>query len=88
MSNTKIENWKETFELQASTGKYWKELFKFEHDCKLFLDASDALWICKRAQADVLESILEKIEDKSIQDIIKSKIKEVWESDDTKLTVL
>ena len=92
-SQTKIiqesdESWKDVFNKQVSSGRYWKNLFKDEFDNHKFLDRSDAVYICKKAQADAYENVINKLQGK-IDDNLLKEIKQIldnlWENDDSSL---
>jgi len=86
-----MENWKDVFCQQVDCGKFWKNLFKDEFDSHAFLDRSDAVYICKKAQADVYESTIEFLEDMGgdvdpkIVKELKKRLEEHWEKDDSTL---
>ncbi len=84
------ETWKDVFCNQVDVGKFWKNLFKDEFDRHQFLDRSDAVYICKKAQADVYESIINKLEGKvdiAIIDELKQNLDEHWKNDDSDLGI-
>lgn len=84
----KIETWKGVFCKQVGTGKYWKNLFKDEFDKHQFLYRADAVYICKKAQADCYENIINKLEGKidvAIIDELKQVLDEHWKNDDSAL---
>ncbi len=80
-------SWKITFSNQVATGKYWKELFKDSFDEQRFLTRSDAVYICKEAQADAYDNIMTKLEEKVDPDVINKLKKELWDSDDSALGI-
>ena len=95
-SQTKIiqesdESWKNIFTRQVSSGKYWKNLFKDEFDRHQFLDRSDAVYICKKAQADAYENVINKLQGK-IEDNLLKEIKQIldnlWDNDDSALGMI
>jgi chromosome segregation ATPase len=95
-SQTKIiqesdESWKNIFTKQVSSGKYWKNLFKDEFDRHQFLDRSDAVYICKKAQADAYQNVINKlhgkIDDDSLNEI-KQILDNLWEDDDSALGMI
>jgi hypothetical protein len=95
-SQTKIiqesdESWKNIFTKQVSSGKYWKNLFKDEFDRHQFLDRSDAVYICKKAQADAYENVINKLQGK-IEDNLLKEIKQIldnlWDNDDSALGMI
>ena len=84
------ETWKEVFCRQVSTGKFWKNLFKDEFDKHQFLDRSDAVYIGKKAQADIYEAIIAKLDNNEYNDIfaeLKQELADHWKvsSDDSAL---
>jgi hypothetical protein len=82
------ETWKEAFCDQVDDGKFWKNLFKDEFDNHQFLDRSDAVYLCKKAQADAYENIISKLEGKVSDDIIndiKQILEDNWNKDDSTL---
>jgi hypothetical protein len=84
----KKETWKDVFCNQVDDGKYWKNLFKDEFDKHQFLDRNDAVYICKKAQADCYENIINKLEgkiDATIIDELKQILDEHWKNDDSAL---
>ena len=95
-SQTKIiqesdESWKNIFTRQVSSGKYWKNLFKDKFDRHQFLDRSDAVYICKKAQADAYENVINKLQGK-IEDNLLKEIKQIldnlWDNDDSALGMI
>jgi hypothetical protein len=95
-SQTKIiqesdESWKNIFTKQVSSGKYWKNLFKDEFDRHQFLDRSDAVYICKKAQADAYQNVINKLQGK-IEDNLLKEIKQIldnlWDNDDSALGMI
>lgn len=80
------ESWKDVFVQQIGSGKYWKDLFKDGFDNQKFLDRSDAVHICKKAQADAYQNVINKlkgkIEDDSLNEI-KQLIDDLWNDDDS-----
>ncbi len=85
------ESWKDVFTKQVSSGRYWKNLFKDEFDRHQFLDRSDAVYICKKAQADAYQNVINKLQGK-IDDDSLNKIKQIldnlWETDDSALGMI
>ena len=82
------ETWKDVFCNQIDDGKYWKGLFKEEFDRHQFLDRGDAVYICKKAQADVYENIINKLDGKvdvKIINELKKNLDEHWKQDDSAL---
>lgn len=84
------DTWKDIFCRQVSTGKFWKNLFKSEFDERTFLDRSDAVHICKKAQSDTYEAIISKLDgrvDESIINELNKDLEEHWSdsSDDSAL---
>jgi len=87
----KKETWKDVFCNQVDNGKYWKNLFKDEFDKHQFLDGSDAVYICKKAQADAYENIINKLEGKidvTIMLELKQILGEHWKKDDSALGMI
>lgn len=83
------ETWKKIFCDQIDDGKQWKELFKSDFEKHQFLDRNDAVYICKKAQADVYESIIKNLESKKVDSSIIKKLKQElddhWKKDDSAL---
>ncbi|MCK9445681.1 hypothetical protein M0Q50_02185 [bacterium] len=82
------ETWKDIFCNQIDTGSFWKELLRNEFDNRQFLDRSDSVYICKKAQSDAYENIIKLLDgrvDKSIIEDIENVLKEHWKSDDSAL---
>lgn len=82
------ETWKDIFCKQLDCGSFWKNLHKEDFDSKSFLMRSDAVYICKKAQADVYEDLIEKLSgkvDESVIEYIKQMLDEHWKSDDSAL---
>ena len=87
----KVENWKDIFKRQLGSGKYWNELFKEDFDGQKFLDRSDAVYICKKAQADTYKSIIDKIKGDVDDDIIEKlekDLEDLWNTDDSALGII
>jgi hypothetical protein len=87
------ESWKDIFCRQVSSGGYWRNLFKEEFENHQFLDRSDAVYICKKAQADAYENVILKLDgkiEKGLIDEIKQILKKHWEdsSDDSALGMI
>jgi len=71
-------NWKIIFINQLSTGCFWKRLFGDGFNNHLFLDRSDAVTICKKAQSSVYEGIINDLKgrvDNSIIEELELKLK-------------
>lgn len=82
------ESWKDIFKIQVGSGKYWKKLFKDEFERHQFLDRSDAVYICKKAQADAYENVINKLQgkiDDNLLNEIKQILNDMWNSDDSLL---
>jgi len=80
--------WKDVFCAQVDDGEYWKRMFGKEFDKHQFLDRSDAVYICKKAQADAYENILSKLKEDSdalLIEEIKKTVAELWLADDSAL---
>lgn len=87
-NESKKETWKDFFIRQVASGKYFKNLFKDEFERHKFIDRSDAVFICKKAQADVYEDIINKLSgkvDESIIEGLKNELNQHWENDDSGL---
>jgi len=69
------EIWKNTFRNKSASGRYWRELFNEEFETKKFLDSSDAVSICKTAQRDVYENIINELEIYDVDSFVVEKIK-------------
>jgi len=84
------ETWRDVFCRQVSTGKYWKNLFQNEFEKNRFLERSDAVYICKKAQADAYEDIIKKLEGKidvSVMNELKQNLGKHWAKDDSALGI-
>jgi len=84
------ETWKTVFVAQVDNGRYWKELFKDDFNRHLFLDRSDAVYICKKAQADIYKKIIKDLKgkvDKEIIDKLKQDVEDLWKKDDSMLGI-
>lgn len=82
------ETWKTMFCRQVGSGSFWRDLLKDDFDKRGFLDRSDAVYICKLAQADAYESIIKKFKkkvDPVVINEIDKIIKELWTTDDSAL---
>ncbi len=82
------ETWKDFFVRQTASGRYFKNLFKDEFERHKFIDRSDAVYICKKAQSDIYDSIIEKFKNRVDEDIInelKNDLEKHWKSDDSGL---
>lgn len=83
------ETWKDIFCNQVAGGKFWKNLFKDEFDRHQFLDRSDAVYICKKAQADIYEKIISDLNMKNVDpkiiSTLKMQLEKHWEKDDSAL---
>jgi hypothetical protein len=85
------DTWKDIFCRQVSTGKYWKNLFNDEFEKHQFLDRSDVVYICKKAQSEVYEDIIKKLEGKidvTIMNELKKLLGEHWVKDDSALGMI
>ncbi len=69
------ELWKNKFRDKSSSGRYWKELFGEEFENHKFLDSSDAVSICKMAQRDVFENVINELEIYEVDSFVVDKIK-------------
>ena len=79
--NEMVENkdtWKDVFCRQVDTGKFWKNLFKDDFEKHQFLDRSDAVHVCKKAQSDAYENVINKLEGK-VDDSVLTELKEMLE---------
>jgi hypothetical protein len=77
-------NWKITFISQLSTGIFWKRLFGDDFNKQLFLNRSDAVTICKEAQSNVYEDIIDELKgrvDESIIMELESKLEKYKNND-------
>lgn len=82
------ETWKDFFIRKAASGRRFKELYKDEFERRKFIDRSDAVWICKKAQADTYEHIINKLSgkvDESIIEELKKELQQHWDKDDSGL---
>lgn len=82
------DTWKDAFREQIDDGKFWKKLFKDDFNEHQFLDRSDAVYICKKAQADAYQNVINAIKDKvdkSVIDEIEQIIIDLWDNDDSSL---
>lgn len=87
----KKETWKDVFCNQIGDGKYWKKLFNDQFENHQFLDRSDAVYICKKAQADAYENIINKFEGKvdvAVMNELKQILDEHWKKDDSALGMI
>lgn len=85
------ETWKDFFCRQLSTGRGWQNLYKEEFEEHQFLERSDAVYICKKAQADVYEKLIEhfaSICDDGVREEIKLMLTEHWKIDDSALGMI
>lgn len=64
------ETWKDVFCNQLDEGRFWKSLFNDDFENHQFLDRSDAVYICKKAQADAYENVIAKLEGKVTDEVI------------------
>jgi hypothetical protein len=80
------ETWQSVFIKQVDSGKFWMNLFKDEFDKHQFLDRSDVIHLCKKAQADIYENIIElfrgRIDDSMILEI-ENVIRKNWDNDES-----
>ena len=89
----KEETWKDVFIRQIGSGRFWKNLLQQDFEFRRFLDRSDAVYICKKAQSDAYNNtidILMKdmiINKDSIISIRKLK-DELWNEDDSTLGMI
>ena len=87
----KAETWKDVFCNQIGDGKYWKKSFNDQFENHQFLDRSDAVYICKKAQADAYENIINKFEGKvdvTVMNELKQILDEHWKKDDSALGMI
>jgi len=85
------ETWKDIFCKKVGSGNYWEDLFEGEFPEHLFLDRSDAVYICKKAQVDAYENIITKLTgkvDDSVIKEIKQTIEDLWKQDDSALGMI
>lgn len=78
------DTWKDVFCQQVDTGKNWQNLFKNEFEKHEFLDRSDAVYICKKAQVDAYKTVIESLDknkDKLIINDIQEMIDKLWAED-------
>lgn len=84
----KKETWETIFARQISSGKFWKNLLKDDFEKRFFLDREDAVYLCKKAQSDTYEKIINDLKgkvDKSIIDKLEKDIEDLWTDDNSKL---
>ncbi len=86
----KLENWKDIFRNQVASGKYWKHSHDF--DKKRFLERSDAVHICKKAQSEVYEDVIEHLIDMGgnsrIIEELETRLEKHWTQDNSALGML
>lgn len=80
-----METWKDIFVRQVSTGRFWKKLFKDDFERQEFLGRSDAVYICKKAQSDVYDTLIKRCKlshqlEKFTGELEKMK-EELWKED-------
>lgn len=82
------ETWKDVFCKQIGCGKFWANLFKDEFNEHQFLYRSDAVYICKKAQADAYENIINKFHGKinlTLMNELNQILEQHWKNDDSAL---
>jgi len=89
----KEDTWKEVFVRQIGSGRFWKNLLQNDFEYRRFLDRSDAVYICKKAQSDAYDNVINIL----IKDIIVNKDSiisirnlkdELWNDDDSALGMI
>ena len=88
--NFENDTWKTVFVQQVSSGRFWKNLLKDDFNQRFFLDREDAIYICKKAQADTYEKIIKDLKgkvDKEIIDKLKQDVEDLWKKDDSMLGI-
>jgi len=88
----KEDTWKDFFVRQVGSGRFWRNLLKDDFESIKFLDRSDAVYICKKAQSDAYDNVINILNgDISINEDIVISIKnlkdKLWESDDSALGI-
>jgi hypothetical protein len=85
------ETWRDVFCAQVDSGKYWKNLFKDNFEKEQFLTRSDASYIVKKAQADIIQGIIKDFEgnvNDSVINYLQNMIKELWAKDDSAIGMI
>jgi len=79
------EMWEHIFKKQLGSGRYWEELYGEDFRKKKFIERSDATTICKTAQRDVYQNVVNILEannvDQSVIDEVKAE-QEYYEDKD------
>ena len=79
--------WQEVFVRQLSSGRRWKDILQDEFNKRMFLDHSDAIYLCQKAQAEAYEKVLDMLGENprknNAQTVnkIQSLIDDLWEKD-------
>lgn len=84
------ETYEDIFSNQIGSGSYWKNLFGDGFNDHKFIERSDALYICKRAQDDVYGKIIRELDGKidiTLINKIKQMLDEHWENDNSSLGI-
>ena len=89
----KEDTWKDIFIRQIGSGRFWKNLLNNDFDDRKFLDRSDAVYICKKAQSDSYDNLIEILNtDDGINNEIIINIKnlqyKLWNTDDSGLGLI
>jgi len=89
----KEDTWKDIFIRQIGSGRFWKNLLNNDFDNRKFLDRSDAVYICKKAQSDAYDNLIIILNkdydiDKEIIINIKKIQFELWNTDDSGLGLI
>lgn len=78
----KEETYKDIFNNQWGTGKFWVDLHKHGNfDIEKFFMYEDVSYLCKKAQADAYQNMIEKFKDSPYRKIIldiELEIEKLW----------
>ena len=88
----KEDTWKDIFVRQIGSGRFWKNLLQEDFDIRRFLDRSDAVYICKKAQSDAYDKVIDilckDIINKDMIISIRILKEELWNNDDSSLGMM
>lgn len=77
------DTWRDKLEYVVDTGRYWRSQYGDEFDKEKFITRSDTVYLCKKAQSDLLDELMLKFPFKKNE--LEGMKKELWAKDDSAL---